>query len=60
MVFLFLLSYVLLFHFDPITTNPLSIHPTEFVVIIIVTCMFIEEVRIVRIKNLSQGLFSFI
>jgi hypothetical protein len=48
MAFLFLFSYVLLFHFDPINSDYPSIHPGEILVIITVICMFIEEIRIVR------------
>ena len=52
MTFLFLFSFVLLFHFDPIDSKHPSIHPAEIVVIIGVGCMLIEEIRIVR--NLEQ------
>ncbi|UJR20407.1 hypothetical protein I4U23_023538 [Adineta vaga] len=46
MTFLFLFSYVLLFHFDPIRDDHPKIHSTEIIVIIAVTCMLIEEIRI--------------
>ena len=48
MTFLFLFSYVLLFHFDPLLNDHSKIHPTEMLVIAGVTCMLIEEIRIVR------------
>lgn len=47
MAFLFLFSYVLLFNFDPIDADHPSIHPGEIIVIIAVSCMFFEEIRIV-------------
>lgn len=46
--FLFLFSFVLLFHFDPIDADHPSIHPGEIIVIIAVSCMSIEEIRIVK------------
>ncbi|CAF0946556.1 unnamed protein product [Adineta steineri] len=45
-VFLFLFSYVLLFSFEPIYDDKSSIHPAEIYVILSVTCMLIEEIRI--------------
>ena len=48
MSFLFLFSYVLLFHFDPIEPSHPSLHPTEFLLIIVATCMLLEEIRVVR------------
>ena len=51
MSFLFLFSYVLLFHFDPIEPAHPSLHPSEILVIMFVSCMFIEEVRIVKERN---------
>ncbi|CAF2673374.1 unnamed protein product [Rotaria sp. Silwood2] len=44
--FLFLFSYVLLFQFDPIKADRPSIDAVEILVIVIVSCMFIEELRI--------------
>ncbi|CAF1028475.1 unnamed protein product [Adineta ricciae] len=44
--FLFLFSYVLLFHFDPLLDDHSTIHSTEMLVIAAVTCMLIEEIRI--------------
>lgn len=60
MTFLFLFSYVLLFHFDPINPNEPSIHPAEIVVIIAVFCMFIEEIRIVNIRKRKISFFEFL
>ena len=53
MAFLLLFSFVLLFHFDPIDADHPSIHPGEIIVIIAVSCMSIEEIRIV--KNGSES-----
>jgi hypothetical protein len=59
MAFLFLFSYILLFHFDPINSDHPTIHPGEILVIIIVCCMFIEEIRIVSENELNANKFSF-
>ena len=48
MAFLFLFSFVLLFHFDPIDADHPSMHPGEIIVIIAVSCMLFEEIRIVK------------
>ena len=53
MAFLFLFSFVLLFHFDPIDADHPSMHPGEIIVIIAVSCMLFEEIRIV--KNCSES-----
>ena len=61
MAFLFLFSYVLLFRFDPIKAEEPSIDLTEILVIIAVSCMFIEEIRIVNKKSLfSKTAISFV
>lgn len=60
MAFLFLFSYVLLFHFDPINSDHPLIHPAEIFVIIAVSCMFIEEIRIVSRNELFEDSLFFL
>ena len=54
MTFLFQFSYVLLFHFDPLESDYENLHPAEILVIIAVSCMFIEEIRIVKTEEQTQ------
>ena len=60
MTFLFLFSYVLLFRFDPLTDDHPKIHYTEAVVIAAVTCMLIEEIRIVGREGALCIAFTFL
>jgi hypothetical protein len=59
--FLLLFSYYLLFNFQPPTDETPSINWTEILVIIIISTMFIEDIRKVKIylKSISNKYFVF-
>jgi len=57
--FLLLFSYVLLFKFSPPSDRTPSIDGAEIATIILVICMFVEEIRYVDISYVQIQLIEF-